>query len=80
MYPRNDEKEYQRTLNIDFAVKYWLNNGFKNKKINLGLANYGRTFKLVNANNNSLGAPANGIPNPGNVNYKYLNENSLFNL
>lgn len=34
-------------LNVDFAVNYWLKNGCPAEKLNLGLATYGRSFKLA---------------------------------
>ena len=39
--------------------------GMPCKKIALGLSTYGRAFKLVNSNDNCLGAPAKGNANPG---------------
>ena len=44
--------------------------GMPSKKIVLGMGTYGRSFKLVNPNNNGLGAPASGKATPG----KYTRE------
>jgi chitinase len=56
LYPRSSETDpIQRTLNVDFAVNYWIKNGAPSTKINLGMATYGRSFKLTNNNNNGLG-------------------------
>jgi len=56
LFPRNSETDAtQRTLNVDFALNYWISNGAPSTKINLGLATYGRSFKLTNINNNGLG-------------------------
>ncbi|XP_055618707.1 chitinase-3-like protein 1 [Toxorhynchites rutilus septentrionalis] len=47
-------------LNVESSVKYWLNAGAPAAKLNLGLGLYGRTFKLSNTNQKSLGASATG--------------------
>ncbi|KAJ8307499.1 hypothetical protein KUTeg_015583 [Tegillarca granosa] len=60
LYSRTGETERDLTLNQDWAVRYWLNNGTPPDKLILGIATYGRTFILSNANNNGLGAPAKG--------------------
>lgn len=53
-------------LTVSFAVQYWLDKGMPCQKIALGMATYGRSFKLQDPNNNGLGAPANGKATPGN--------------
>lgn len=35
------------------------------EKINMGLATYGRTFKLVNNSDTGIGAPSSGPGEPG---------------
>lgn len=69
MYPRADETGDQAYLNVDWAVNYWLSKGCPRDKLVLGLGTYGRAFKLVNSNQNGLGAPANGAPTAGQVIY-----------
>ena len=68
MYARQDETdEEQKSLNVDFALNYWINGGFPSQKINLGLALYGRTFTLVDSSKTGLGAPAKGAGTAGTV-------------
>ena len=56
LYPRSSETDAtQRTLNVDFALNYWIQLGAPSTKINLGLATYGRSFRLTNINNNGMG-------------------------
>ena len=60
LYPRNSETdEKQRTLNVDFAVQYWIAKGAPREKLNLGMATYGRSFRLTNPANNGLGSLKN---------------------
>ena len=49
----------------DSAIKYWIQQGAPNNKLNIGIGAYGRSFTLQNANNNGVGAPDNGAGNPG---------------
>jgi hypothetical protein len=49
-------------LNVDFAVKYWLAKGASAHKINLGLANFGRSFTLSNP---AATTPNSGASGPG---------------
>ena len=65
LYNRSDEVGAQAILNVDWAVNYWLNNGVDREKLNLGLPTYGRTFKLTNPANNSLGAGSTGPGSTG---------------
>ncbi len=60
MYSRSDEQgPTLKTLNVDFAIRYWIANGAPAYKINLGLATYGRSFTLA-SNKTDLGAPSIG--------------------
>lgn len=52
-------------LTVNYAVQYWIDKGAPASKIALGLGTYGRAFKLVDRNNNGLGAPARGNPTKG---------------
>ena len=67
MYVRNDEVGDQRNLNVAWVANYWINNGCSREKLMLGLGTYGRAFRLVNANNNGLGAPTSSLPTAGTV-------------
>ncbi|XP_023225350.1 probable chitinase 10 [Centruroides sculpturatus] len=60
LYPREEESEDQKVLNVDFAVNYWLDKGCPKNKLVLGMALYGRSFTLKDANNNGLDAPVTG--------------------
>ncbi|XP_028402554.1 chitotriosidase-1-like isoform X2 [Dendronephthya gigantea] len=57
-------------LTVRYAVEHWMKKGMPAQKIALGMATYGRAFKLVNPSNNGLNAPANGNPPRG----KYTRE------
>ena len=70
LYPRSDETdEIQRTLNVDFAVRYWIEKGFIREKINLGLATYGRSFQINDPTEHDLGSATEGAGTAGTVNY-----------
>lgn len=57
-------------LTVSYAVQYWMDKGMPCQKIALGLATYGRAFKLRDPNSNGLAAPTSGKPTPG----KYTRE------
>ena len=44
----------------DWAARYWVEKGTPANKLIIGLATYGRTYTLADANNNGMGAPAVG--------------------
>ncbi|CAF0724867.1 unnamed protein product [Didymodactylos carnosus] len=69
LYARPEETGYAATLNADWAVRYWMANGMPKEKIVMGLATYGRTFKL-NSTQTSIGASSSG---PGDAG-KYTGE------
>ena len=50
-------------LSVVKGLDIWINGGFPASKIALGLATYGRSFKLTNKGQHGLGAPASG-PGP----------------
>ena len=50
----------------NWAVNYWIEQGMPKVKISMGLATYGRTFKLVNNSDTGIGAPSSGPGDAGN--------------
>lgn len=48
----------------DFAMRYWREQGAPAEKLLLGVATYGRTFRLVSASNR-VGSPAGGPASAG---------------
>jgi chitinase len=59
-------------LNVDFAVRYWIEKGFQKEKINLGLATYGRSLTLANPEDHDLGSPVTGAGTAGTVIFQVL--------
>ncbi|XP_071105822.1 chitinase-3-like protein 2 [Haliotis cracherodii] len=59
LYPRIDETNDDKYLNLHWAAEYWVKMGAPREKLNIGVALYGRTFTLSTADN-TLGAPAKG--------------------
>ncbi|KAK7265128.1 hypothetical protein RJT34_32744 [Clitoria ternatea] len=65
----------------DTGVTAWIQAGLAPKKLALGVPFYGYAWRLVNANNNGLFAPANGsaIPGDGSMGYnqirRFINQN-----
>ena len=57
-------------LTVTYAVEHWMKGGMPARKIALGMATYGRAFKLASPNNNGLGAPTRGKADRG----KYTRE------
>ena len=51
-------------LTVAYALDYWIKKGFPAGKIALGLATYGRAFRLKDASNHGLGAPKAEWSNP----------------
>merc|ERR1712033_115779 len=51
-------------LTVAYALDYWIKKGFPAGKIALGLATYGRAFRLKDAKNHGLGAPKADWSNP----------------
>ncbi|XP_035243184.1 acidic mammalian chitinase-like [Anguilla anguilla] len=52
-------------FNIDFAMRYWRDNGVPSEKLRMGFATYGRTFRLTSTASNGVGAPVSGAGSPG---------------
>ena len=51
-------------LTVPYAAQYWINKGFPANKIALGMAPYGRAFRLKHASNHGLDAPINPRQQP----------------
>ncbi|XP_068184124.1 acidic mammalian chitinase-like [Antennarius striatus] len=51
-------------FNVDFAMKYWRDQGAPSEKLLIGVPAYGRTFRL-STTANYVGAPANGPASAG---------------
>nr|XP_014341447.1 PREDICTED: acidic mammalian chitinase-like [Latimeria chalumnae] len=51
-------------FNMDYAAKYWRDNGAPAEKLIIGFATYGRTFRLTSSDT-SVGAPAAGAAAAG---------------
>lgn len=58
LYNRTDEEGEQAELNVNTAVKYWINNGAPPEKLVLGLGTYGRSFKLDKPSRTKPGSAA----------------------
>ncbi|KAF3452985.1 hypothetical protein FNV43_RR03418 [Rhamnella rubrinervis] len=61
-------------INGDAGIRDWIQSGLSAKKIVLGLPFYGYAWRLVNANNHGLFAPANGaaISADGSIGYRQI--------
>ena len=60
LYSRENDTKLNKQLTADWAVRYWLDGGCPESKLIMGLALYGRTFRLASPSNNKVGAPAVG--------------------
>ncbi len=64
LWHRIDEDEKAKELNVDYVVRHWLKSGAPKEKLILGLATYGRTFRLEKASESMPGDKAVG---PGDL-------------
>lgn len=55
-----DVTDLQQQLNVNASIHYWIELGAPKEKIVMGIPSYGRTFTLVDASVNGVGAPASG--------------------
>jgi chitinase len=60
LYSRQNASELNKQLTQDWAVRYWISKGCSPSKLVMGLALYGRSFRLANSNDNQIGAPVVG--------------------
>ncbi len=60
LYSRQNDTEIDKQLTVDWAVRYWIDKGCSASKLVMGLALYGRTFRLASSINNQIGAAAVG--------------------
>jgi len=66
LFGRADEVQPEDVnFNMNWAANYWVDNGCPKEKMNIGMASYGRHFKLADANDNGVGAPTDGSPPNG---------------
>lgn len=60
-----DITDYEKSLNVDAIVQYWLRSGCPKEKLIVGIPSYGRTFTLADPKNYGVGAPVSGLGRPG---------------
>ena len=60
LYHSSKDDSFQRTLNINSSVHYWLSHGAPRSKVIVGLPFYGASFTLKNAKQHGLYAKASG--------------------
>ncbi|XP_052821901.1 acidic mammalian chitinase [Octopus bimaculoides] len=60
LYARPDEEGDERKSNMAWASKYWVKLGCPSHKLNIGLALYGRGYRLKNPLDSRAGAMADG--------------------
>ncbi|KAK8482595.1 hypothetical protein V6N11_066257 [Hibiscus sabdariffa] len=61
-------------VSTDFGIREWLNKGMPPSKLVLGLPYHGYAWKLVNSQDNAVGAPASGpaVTMDGSMGYKAI--------
>ena len=60
LFARENEEDKQATLNVDYAVRYWIHLGAPSEKLVLGLGTYGRAFTLAKSSKYVPGSEAKG--------------------
>ncbi|KAJ8928194.1 hypothetical protein NQ314_019257 [Rhamnusium bicolor] len=65
LYASSIETGSTRLLNVDAAIRGWIQRGADPQKIALGLGVYGRSYTLSSSSNTALGAPVSGAGNQG---------------
>ncbi|KAJ8400203.1 hypothetical protein AAFF_G00398970 [Aldrovandia affinis] len=64
LYRGSQDQGHLMSANIDFAMKYWRDQGAPVEKLHLGFATFGRSFTLASADQ-GLGAPTRGASSAG---------------
>ncbi|XP_030029111.1 mucin-2 isoform X2 [Manduca sexta] len=69
LYPLEEPNEYSvdTELNIDYTIKFYLENGADRNKLVLGIPTYGRSYTLFNADAVEIGSPADGPGEQGDA-------------
>ncbi|XP_045490770.1 mucin-5AC isoform X2 [Pieris rapae] len=69
LYPLEEPNEYSvdNELNIDYTIKFYLENGASPDKLVLGIPTYGRSYTLFNADAVEIGSPADGPGEQGDA-------------
>ncbi|KAI5637311.1 glycosyl hydrolases family 18 domain-containing protein [Phthorimaea operculella] len=69
LYPLEEPNEYSvdNELNIDYTIKYYLENGADRDKLVLGIPTYGRSYTLFNKDATEIGSPADGPGEQGDA-------------
>jgi len=65
LYARPGDSGGRETFNLDYAARYWVSGGAPSSKLVIGMGTYGRSFTLLSAGNNGVGAAARGPGNAG---------------
>ncbi|XP_041978795.1 mucin-5AC [Aricia agestis] len=62
LYPLEEPSEYSvdNELNIDYTIKFYLENGADRDKLVVGIPTYGRSYTLFNPDAVEIGSPADG--------------------
>ncbi|XP_059618815.1 mucin-2-like [Phlebotomus argentipes] len=56
----DDEYNFDAELNIDYTIKFYLNQGADRDKLVVGIPTYGRSYTLFNPEATEIGAPSDG--------------------
>ncbi|KPI95746.1 Acidic mammalian chitinase, partial [Papilio xuthus] len=69
LYPLEEPNEYSvdNELNIDYTIKFYLENGADPNKLVLGIPTYGRSYTLFNPDAVEIGSPADGPGEQGDA-------------
>jgi chitinase len=62
-----DTSSFQRQLNVNASVHYWISQGAPRDKIILGMPAYGNSFSLIDPTINGINSPSNGPGAAGNL-------------
>ncbi|KAL0278401.1 UNVERIFIED_CONTAM: hypothetical protein PYX00_000231 [Menopon gallinae] len=73
LYPHPKDLPVDKHLNVDHAIRFWVECTGAPSKLNIGLASYGRTFTLADKNQHTVGSLVTG-PGPAG---SYVPENGF---